>query len=182
MKCEVGGRVYEARVAFDDEASVFFGEVMHLRDVITFQGTSVDELRTAFVDSVEDYLEFCREKGEEPEKPYSGKFLLRVEPDEHRQFARAADRAGLSLNTWARQALTMAANLHMRTQFRRSSRPGILFWNEELDPLWACRSRIFRVSCGESEVSQKLEECWNQEGAWFLKSSESDVAGARQEP
>ena len=75
---------YFAKVEFDDEANVFHGEVINLRDVITFEGETVSELRTAFNESVEDYLEFCAERNEKPEKPYSGKFLVRVEPDFHK--------------------------------------------------------------------------------------------------
>ncbi len=52
--------------------------------MIEYKGESVDELRKAFTDSVEDYLEFCSERGEEPEKPYSGKFLVRVGPELHK--------------------------------------------------------------------------------------------------
>lgn len=52
---------YIAMVEYDDAAGIFHGEVVNLRDVITFQGTSVEELRQAFVDSVDDYLEFCAE-------------------------------------------------------------------------------------------------------------------------
>lgn len=54
---------YFARVEFDDEANIFHGEVINFRDVITFEGQSVDELRKAFIDSVEDYLEFCAQPG-----------------------------------------------------------------------------------------------------------------------
>jgi predicted HicB family RNase H-like nuclease len=60
---------YLSRVEFDDEANIFHGEVINIRDVITFQGKTVDELRKAFEDSVEDYLAFCAERGEEPDKP-----------------------------------------------------------------------------------------------------------------
>ena len=56
---------YLARTEFDDEANIFYGEVINICDVITFQGQSVDELRQAFADSVEDYLAFCAERGEE---------------------------------------------------------------------------------------------------------------------
>ena len=59
---------YEARVELDDEAGVFHGEVINTRDVITFQGSSVEELKQAFEDSVDDYLEFCASRGEDPEK------------------------------------------------------------------------------------------------------------------
>jgi predicted HicB family RNase H-like nuclease len=63
---------YVGMVTFDDEAGIFHGEVINTRDVITFQGTCVEELRQAFIDSIDDYLAFCAERGEEPEKPFSG--------------------------------------------------------------------------------------------------------------
>jgi predicted HicB family RNase H-like nuclease len=66
---------YDGKVEFDDEASVFHGDVVNIRDVITFQGKRVAELRKAFRDSVEDYLAFCAKRGEEPDKPFSGQFI-----------------------------------------------------------------------------------------------------------
>jgi predicted HicB family RNase H-like nuclease len=89
---------YEAVVSFDDDADLFHGELINTRDVITFQGRSVKELRTAFKDSVEDYLDFCKVRGEEPEKPFSGKLILRVDPGLHRDLALQARRQGKSLN------------------------------------------------------------------------------------
>lgn len=91
---------YTAAIEFDDEAGVFHGAVQHLRDVITFEGTSVDELRREFRASVEDYLEFCSRRGKEPERPYSGKILLRLSPELHRCAATAASREKVSLNAW----------------------------------------------------------------------------------
>jgi predicted HicB family RNase H-like nuclease len=67
---------YEAPVPYDEDAEIFHGEVINLRDVITFQGSSVKELKKAFADSVEYYIAFCKERGEEPEKPYSGQFVI----------------------------------------------------------------------------------------------------------
>ncbi|EFK07500.1 toxin-antitoxin system, antitoxin component, ribbon-helix-helix domain protein [delta proteobacterium NaphS2] len=99
---------YFAKVDFDDEANVFHGEVINLRDVITFEGETVDELRTAFLDSVEDYLAFCKERGEEPDKPYSGKFLVRVEPELHKTLVVQARKDGKSLNTLVNDALLKA--------------------------------------------------------------------------
>lgn len=61
---------YIGQVVFDDEAGIFHGEVINTRDVITFQGATADEIQKAFVDSVEDYLAFCEERGELPEKPF----------------------------------------------------------------------------------------------------------------
>ena len=91
---------YKGRVEFDDEAMLLHGEVIGLRDVITFQGTSVDELEEAFQDSIDDYLEFCEERGQQPDKPLSGRFLLRVSPDLHRDVFVRAQREGESLNQW----------------------------------------------------------------------------------
>ncbi len=102
---------YEAIVAYDEDADVFHGEVMNLRDVITFQGRSVGELKEALADSVEDYLAFCDERGEKPEKPYSGQFVVRVEPPVHRAVVTAARRAGISLNKWVASVLEKAAVL-----------------------------------------------------------------------
>lgn len=96
---------YFATVEFDDEANIFHGEVINLRDVITFEGESVDELRGAFHDSVEDYLSFCAERGEDPEKPYSGKFIVRVGPQLHKTLVIQARRNGKSLNAWVHEAL-----------------------------------------------------------------------------
>ena len=67
---------YVGHAEFDDEAGLFHGEVVDLRDVVTFQGRSVEELEQAFRDSVDDYLEFCSQRGEEPDKPFSGRLML----------------------------------------------------------------------------------------------------------
>lgn len=96
---------YLAKVKLDDEAGLFHGEIAGIRDVVTFQGRSLRELKDGFRDSVDDYLEFCKELGREPEKPCSGKFVVRVSPDVHRRAAVAAEVAGLSLNAWVAAAL-----------------------------------------------------------------------------
>src|SRR5207245_4068682 len=87
---------------------IFHGEVINTRDVITFQGKSVAELKKAFRDSVEDYLAFCASRGEEPEKPFSGQFVTRVPPDLHRQINLAASLSGKSLNAWVAEQLQSA--------------------------------------------------------------------------
>ena len=68
---------YIGKVEFDDEAGIFHGEVLGTRDVITFQGRSVDELKTALQESIDDYLAFCKQRGQEPDKPFSGQFVTR---------------------------------------------------------------------------------------------------------
>ena len=101
-------RGYTAKVEFDSDAKLFHGKVLDLRDVITFQGTSVAELEEEFRASVDDYLEWCAERGEEPEKPFSGKFVVRLEPHLHRDIATRAALAGQSLNAWVADALAAA--------------------------------------------------------------------------
>lgn len=96
---------YVAHIEFDDEAEIFHGEVINTRDVITFQGSTVKELKKAFRDSVDDYLEFCKERNEEPERPFSGKFNLRLDPDLHRDVSIMAKKSGKSLNEWVSEAI-----------------------------------------------------------------------------
>jgi predicted HicB family RNase H-like nuclease len=90
---------YTAVAELDTDAGVIFGRVIGLRDVITFQGTTVEEAVKAFHDSIDVYLEFCANRGEEAEKPYSGQFVLRIDPALHRAIALAAEAEGTSLNT-----------------------------------------------------------------------------------
>lgn len=90
---------YIGVVEFDDEASIFHGDVVNTRDVITFQGKSVAEITKAFRESVDDYLQFCKERGEESDKPFSGRLVLRMEPKLHRALAIAARREKKSLNS-----------------------------------------------------------------------------------
>ncbi len=99
---------YIGNVEFDDEANIFHGEVINLRDVVTFQGSTVIQLRKAFRDSVDDYLEFCAERGESPEKPYSGKFMVRVEPELHKAVVMHAKMEHKSLNAWVHDTLAVA--------------------------------------------------------------------------
>ena len=97
---------YESIVEFDDETEIFHGEIINIRDVITFQGSSVEELKQAFQDSVNDYLEFCNQRGEEPDKPFSGKFVVRINPQLHKVIAIRARQEGKSLNSWIEQQLS----------------------------------------------------------------------------
>jgi predicted HicB family RNase H-like nuclease len=99
---------YVGKIEYDDEAAIFHGEVINLRDVITFEGESVGELRQAFQDSVEDYLEFCAERNEKPEKPFSGRFVIRIDPELHRLVVLEAKKADISLNQWITERLEKA--------------------------------------------------------------------------
>ncbi len=102
---------FVGNIEYDDEAEIFHGEVINTRDVITFQGSSVAELRKAFRDSVDDYLEFCAQRGEKPEKPFSGRFVTRISPDLHRNITAVATISGHSLNSWVAHQLEQAAKI-----------------------------------------------------------------------
>lgn len=100
---------YIGHVEYDDDAKIFHGEVVGLRDVITFQGKSVEELEQAFKDSVDDYLAWCKKRKEKPEKTFSGTFNLRIPRDLHAQLALQAKAEGTSLNSYIAQTLRRAA-------------------------------------------------------------------------
>ncbi len=96
---------YIGNVEYDDTAKIFHGEIINTKDVITFQGQTVDELETAFMESIDDYIEWCAKEGVDPEKPYSGKFNLRLSPELHREVAITAKRMNLSINKFVEKAL-----------------------------------------------------------------------------
>ena len=96
---------YIGKVELDDEAGILHGEVINIRDVVTFEGQTVEELRQAFWDSIEDYLNFCAERGEDPEKPFSGKFVVRMPAELHRKAYIKAKLADKSLNSWVTEVL-----------------------------------------------------------------------------
>lgn len=96
---------YIGKVVYDPDAGILHGEVINTRDVITFQGTSVDEIEKAFKDSVDYYINWCKEDGVEPEKPYSGKFNLRLTPELHKQVAIKARLENISINKFVERAL-----------------------------------------------------------------------------
>ena len=104
----MGYKGYLSRVEFDDEANIFHGEVINIRDVVTFQGKTVDELRKAFEDSVEDYLAFCAERGEEPDEPFLGRFTIHLSPEQHRKVVLAAEKTGKGVEMWVAETLAQA--------------------------------------------------------------------------
>ena len=96
---------YIGKVEIDEEVGILYGEVINVRDVITFEGTTVDEVQQAFRESVDDYLEFCAQRGESPEKPFSGKFVVRLPAELHRKAYIQAKLKDKSLNSWITEVL-----------------------------------------------------------------------------
>ena len=101
---------FTARVDFDDAEGIFSGRLLGISDVVGFHADNVPELRAAFEDAVDDYVETCARIGKQPEKPASGKLMLRIPPDVHRAALVAAESAGTSLNQWASKVLRQAAH------------------------------------------------------------------------
>lgn len=100
---------YAARIEYDDADGVFTGRIAGIRDGVGFHADTVEGLRDAFHEAVEDYVETCARIGKEPQKTYSGQVMFRVSPEVHRKAAMAAELSGKSLNQWAEEVLDRAA-------------------------------------------------------------------------
>lgn len=101
---------YVGSIEIDIESGLLCGRVLDIRDVITFDGTTVAEARQEFQISVDDYLDFCAELGQEPEKPFSGKLPFRTSAEHHRLIFLAATKAGKSMNAWMDEVLVQEAS------------------------------------------------------------------------
>ena len=106
---------YTAEIKYSDEDGCFIGEIAGIRDIIGFHGDSVSELRAAFEEAVEDYLEMCEEHGRPPQKPYSGSLTLHIPPEIHIGIAMAAEASGKNLNQWATDTFTDALQLNLKS-------------------------------------------------------------------
>ena len=96
---------YTATISFDDEAGLFTGQLAGIRDCILFQSDNATGLRQAFEEAVDDYLQCCEEIGKAPQRPFSGRMMLRVPPELHAESIECAQLAGVSLNAWVRGLL-----------------------------------------------------------------------------
>ena len=101
-------RGYTARVDYDERDEIFVGRILGIRSIISFHGDTVKDLRLAFTEAVDDYLTECESEGIQPEKPASGKLLIRVPPEVHGKALIAAQSAGKSLNQWVTELLRHA--------------------------------------------------------------------------
>ena len=96
---------YIGSVRYSEEDEVFHGKIEAINDLIMFEGTTVKELKNAFHEAVDDYLETCKEMGREPQKPFKGSFNVRIPSDLHRMAAKKATMMGISLNQLVQKAL-----------------------------------------------------------------------------
>ncbi|RUS92453.1 antitoxin HicB [Dulcicalothrix desertica PCC 7102] len=101
---------YTASIEVDLEAGILFGRVLDIKDVVTFKAKNVDEGYEEFKTSVDEYLDFCEELGQEPDKPFSGKLPFRTTSENHRKIFIAAKKTGKSINYWMDEVLSDAAN------------------------------------------------------------------------
>lgn len=102
---------YTARIEYDERDDIFVGRILGLRSIISFHGKTVAELRREFSAAVKDYLSDCKEQGVSPERPASGKLLIRVPPEIHSKALVKAQAMGKSLNQWATEALERAVSV-----------------------------------------------------------------------
>ena len=103
---------YTAKIEFDPEDNILFGNLLGIRDTVGFHGETVKELKNAFHEAVEFYLESCEKAGREPNKPFSGKFMVRINSSLHNEVAIAAANAGKSLNQWIADTLQKSVHAH----------------------------------------------------------------------
>ncbi len=96
---------YQGTIEYSKEDDLLFGKVLHIDSLIQYDGSSVSEIKTAFIEAVDGYLAFCEQTGRSPNKPYSGTFNIRIGPDLHRDAAMAAVERGMKLNEFVRDAI-----------------------------------------------------------------------------
>lgn len=102
---------FAARVEYSEADGCIIGHIAGIRDVIGFHGESVAELRAAFEEAVDDYLTTCEKLGRAPNKPYSGQFRLRLEPELHARAAMLAEAKGKSLNAWVSEVIEKSVSI-----------------------------------------------------------------------
>jgi predicted HicB family RNase H-like nuclease len=101
---------YFGSVHYNDDDRVFYGKLEFIRALVSYEGTDVVSLRTAFEEAVDDYLEFCKETGKQPEKPFKGSFNLRLGPELHKRLVSNAMNEGKTLNTFVKDLLQRAVS------------------------------------------------------------------------
>lgn len=110
MKNMLEYKGYHAKIEFDEEDMLFVGSVFGIRDSLNFHGTTIQELVDTFHQSIDNYLEMCKEFGKKPDKEFKGSFNVRIDQELHREAAFAADRSGMTLNQYVEKAIKSAVS------------------------------------------------------------------------
>ena len=105
MKNMMEYKGYYAHIEYSDEDNCFFGTIAGIADVVSFEGNSTEELKEAFIEAVEDYLDICKRQGKEPQKAYKGSFNVRINPELHKRAVLTATADGISLNQLVEKAV-----------------------------------------------------------------------------
>ena len=105
MKDFIQYKEYIGSVHFNAEDEVFFGKIEGVEDLVSFEGNSVSDLKNAFIESVEDYINLCKTSGKQNEKSYKGSFNVRIAPEIHKKAKRLAIMQGISLNQFIQKAV-----------------------------------------------------------------------------
>ncbi len=102
---------YAAKIEYSDEDECFIGHIIGIQDIVGFHGDTVQALKDAFIEAVDDYLETCRLVKKAPQQPLSGHLILNIPPEIHAAIASAAQAQGKSINQWAAEALYREASI-----------------------------------------------------------------------
>lgn len=110
---------YHTKVEFDAEDQILFGKIEGISDLVNFESDNIKDVETEFHKAVDEYLEYCKEVGKQPDKEYSGTFNIRIKPELHRQLALVSSKMNISLNAAAGQAIEdyVLKNKHHHTKY-----------------------------------------------------------------
>ena len=107
---------YHAKVEFDAEALILRGKIEGINDLVDFESADINEIRKEFESAVDDYLEFCKEVGKDPDKEYKGSFNVRVNPELHRRLANYAFSKDISLNAAVEEAIKEYLDTNLKNE------------------------------------------------------------------
>jgi len=102
---------YCTRIEFDADAMLLHGKIEGINDLVTFESEDSSRIEAEFHAAVDDYLDFCKEVGKEPEKEYRGLFNVRIRPDLHKRIAAEAVKKNISMNALVEQAISSYVNI-----------------------------------------------------------------------
>lgn len=101
---------YLGSVEFSEEDALFYGKVLGIRALVSYEGSNAQELIADFHDAVDDYLELCAQQGKEPERAYKGSFNVRISPELHKQAVVAAMSHNMTLNSFVESSIAQAVH------------------------------------------------------------------------